>query len=34
MNSMENFFNWVTKPIPNEEVVMWFNAHNMIHEKN
>ncbi len=33
MNSMENFFNWVTKPVPNEEVVMWFNAHNMIHEK-
>jgi hypothetical protein len=33
MNSMENFFNWVTKPLPNEEVVMWFDAHNMIHEK-
>jgi hypothetical protein len=30
---MENFFNWVTKPLPNEEVVMWFDAHNMIHEK-
>ena len=33
MNSMENFFNWVTKPLPNDEVIMWFNAHNMIHEK-
>jgi len=30
---MENFFNWIAKPIPNEEVVVWFNVHNMIYEK-
>ena len=33
MNSMENFFNWITKPLPNEEVVVWFNMHNMVYEK-
>lgn len=33
MNSMENFFNWITKPIPNEEVVIWFSVNNMIYEK-
>jgi len=33
MNSMENFFNWITKPLPNEEVVVWFNVHNMVYEK-
>lgn len=33
MNSMENFFNWIAKPLPNDEVVIWFNVHNMIYEK-
>lgn len=33
MNFMENFFNWIIKPLPNDEVVVWFNAHNMIYEK-
>jgi hypothetical protein len=30
---MENFFNWMTKPIPKEEVIIWFNIHNMNYEK-
>jgi hypothetical protein len=30
---MENFFNWLTKPIPNEEVIIWFNINNMSYEK-
>lgn len=30
---MENFFKWVTKPIPNEDVEIWFNMNNMIPEK-
>jgi len=30
---MENFFNWMTKPIPKEEIIIWFNVHNMIYEK-
>lgn len=33
MASMENFFNWMSKPIPTEEVVIWFNVHNMIYER-
>lgn len=33
MNSMENFFNWMSKPIPTDEVVIWFNVHNMIYER-
>ena len=33
MTSMENFFNWMTKPIPKEEVVIWLNVHNMNYEK-
>ena len=33
MNSMENFFNWITKPIPDEDVSVWFNIHNMNYEK-
>jgi len=33
MNSMENFFNWMSKPIPDDEVVVWFNVHNMNFEK-
>lgn len=31
---MENFFNWITKPIPPEEVDVWFNVNNIIHEKS
>lgn len=30
---MENFFNWITKVVPKEEVVIWFNVHNMNYEK-
>ena len=33
MNSMENFFNWMSKPIPHDEVVIWFNVHNMNYER-
>ena len=33
MKSMENFFNWVSKPVPKEEVVIWFNINNMNYEK-
>ena len=33
MNSMENFFNWISMPIPKEDVVVWFNIHNMNYEK-
>ena len=31
--AMENFFNWMTKPIPKDEVIVWFNVHNMNYEK-
>jgi hypothetical protein len=30
---MENFFQFITKPIPKEEVEIWFNVNNMIPEK-
>ena len=30
---MENFFNWMSKPIPAEEIVIWFNVHNLNYEK-
>jgi hypothetical protein len=30
---MENFFNWMSKPIPNDEVMIWLNVHNMNYEK-
>lgn len=33
MNSMENFFNWVSKPLPKEDVIVWFNINNMNYEK-
>lgn len=33
MNTMENFFNWMTKQIPTDEVTVWFNIHNMNYEK-
>jgi len=33
MNSMENFFKWISMSIPKEDVVVWFNIHNMNYEK-
>jgi hypothetical protein len=30
---MENFFNWMSKPIPANEVEVWFQVHNIIPEK-
>ena len=33
MNSMENFFNWMSKPLPSDDVTIWFNVHNMNYEK-
>ena len=33
MNSMENFFNYMVKTIPKDEIVIWFNIHNMYYEK-
>jgi hypothetical protein len=30
---MENFFNYVTKPLPPEEVEVWFRVNNIIPEK-
>lgn len=30
---MENFFNWMSKPIPKDEVLIWFNVHNLNYEK-
>ena len=30
---MENFFNYISKPIPNEEVEIWFKINNIIPEK-
>lgn len=33
MNSMENFFKWMSKPIPYDEVVVWFSVHNMVPER-
>lgn len=33
MNSMENFFNWMSKPLPTDDVTIWFNVHNMNYEK-
>jgi len=30
---MENFFNWMANVIPKDEVDVWFNVHNMSHEK-
>jgi hypothetical protein len=29
---MENFFNWIMKPIGNGDVINWFDANNMQHE--
>ena len=33
MTSMENFFNYMTKIIPKDEIIIWFNIHNMYYEK-
>jgi len=30
---MENFFNWMVKPLPKEEVLIWLNVQNMNFEK-
>jgi hypothetical protein len=30
---MENFFNYISKPIPNEDVILWFKINNIIPEK-
>lgn len=30
---MENFFNWMSKPVPKEDVLIWFNVHNLTYEK-
>ena len=30
---MENFFNWLSKPIPKDEITTWFNVHNMYYER-
>jgi hypothetical protein len=30
---MENFFDWMVKVIPQDEVNIWFNIHNMHYEK-
>lgn len=30
---MENFFNWMSQPIEQEEVTNWFNANNIKYEK-
>jgi hypothetical protein len=30
---MENFYNWMSKPIPHSEVDIWFSVHNMIPER-
>ena len=31
---MENFFNYITKPLTPEDVDIWFRANNIIPEKN
>ena len=30
---MENFFNWMSQTVPKDEVIIWFNVHNMSYEK-
>jgi hypothetical protein len=30
---MENFFNWMSQPVPKEDVIIWFNVHNLNYEK-
>jgi len=31
--SMENFFEWMSKPISKEDVIVWFNVNNMYYDK-
>lgn len=31
---MENFFNWITKPVSKEEVEVWLSMNNLISEKS
>lgn len=31
---MENFFNWISKPVPTEDVNIWFSINNIIDEKS
>ncbi len=33
MNSMENFFNYMTQTVPKEDLIIWFNIHNMYYER-
>jgi len=30
---MENFYNWMVKPLPKDEIIVWLNIHNMSYEK-
>ena len=30
---MENFFNYISKPVPNEDVDVWFRINNIVFEK-
>jgi hypothetical protein len=30
---MENFFNWMSQTVPKEDVIIWFNVHNLSYEK-
>jgi hypothetical protein len=30
---MENFFDWMSQPVPKEDVLIWFNIHNLNYEK-
>ena len=30
---MENFFKWMSKPVPQDEVIVWFSVNNIIPEK-
>lgn len=30
---MENFFKWMSNPVSKEEVLIWFNIHNLSYEK-
>lgn len=31
---MENFFDWMSKPVPKEDVFLWFSINNIIVEKS
>ena len=30
---MENFFEWMAKPLDKDDIIIWFNIHNMTYEK-